>query len=138
MKVLVLFCGGGGACMGLHQVWPSAEITGVDLSPQPRYPFCFVQADALTFPLEGYDFIWASPMCQKHSWAARRWKKEWPDQIPVIRERLQNSGIPYVIENVVGAPLLNAMTLCGQMFGLKIIRHRLFESSFQMRAPFHL
>jgi len=59
--ILDLFCGAGGAAMGLHRAWPEAEIVGVDLTPQPRYPFEFVQADALEFPLDGYDFIWASP-----------------------------------------------------------------------------
>jgi len=137
MKVLDLFCGAGGAAMGLHRAWPDAEIVGVDIKPQPRYPFKFVQADAMTYPLEGFDFIWASPMCQHHSWAARRWKKEWPNQIPAIRERLRAAGTPYVIENVVGAPLLDPTRLCGMMFALKVIRHRLFECSFAINTPHH-
>lgn len=137
MKVLDLFCGGGGASVGLKQAWPQAEITGVDSSPQPRYPFTFVQADALTYSTGGFDFIWASPMCQAHSWASKRWGKEWPEQIPDTRKLLEASGASWVIENVVGAPLMNPMTLCGQMFNLKVIRHRLFESSFPMLAPFH-
>ena len=121
--------------MGLHRAWPDAEIVGVDIKPQPRYPFTFVQADALEYPLDGFDFIWASPMCQRHSWAARRWKKEWPDQVTPIRERLR--GRTHTIENVVGAPLINPVRLCGGMFGLKVIRHRLFECSFPILVPPH-
>jgi DNA (cytosine-5)-methyltransferase 1 len=137
MLVIDLFCGAGGAAMGLHQAWPDADIIGVDINPQPRYPFIFIQADAMTFDLSGADFVWASPMCQCHSWAARRWKKDWPNQIPAIRDRLRMSGIPYTIENVVGAPLIDPLKLCGLMFGLKVIRHRLFESSFRVTAPPH-
>lgn len=122
--------------MGLHRAWPDAEIVGVDIKPQPRYPFKFVQADAMECPIDG-DFNWASPMCQKHSLAARRWHKEWPNQVDPIRKRLRASGKPYVIENVVGAPLLNPMMLCGLMFGLKVIRHRLFECSFPWLTPEH-
>ena len=67
MKVLDLFCGAGGAAMGLHRAWPDADILGVDIVPQPRYPFRFIQADAMTFPLEDYDFVWASPPCHRLS-----------------------------------------------------------------------
>lgn len=116
--------------MGLHQA--GFDVTGVDIEPQPRYPFKFIQGDALTFPLEGYDFIWASPRCQKFSTMTMRWGRsdQHPDQITPIRERLQSSGVPFTIENVPGAPLLNPITLCGSMFGLPLRRHRKFESSF--------
>ena len=83
-------------------------------------PAVFVQADALTFPLEGFDFIWASPPCQAHS-VLRKLQpgKKYPDLIPATRERLQAAGIPYAIENVPGAPLGGFLTLlCGTMFGL--------------------
>lgn len=135
-RVLDLFCGAGGAAMGLHRAWPEARIIGVDIHPQPNYPFEFVQADALEYPIDG-DFNWASPMCQKHSWAARRWHKEWPNQVAPIRKRLKASGKPYAIENVVGAPLLSPVRLCGLMFGLRVIRHRLFECSFSLLVPSH-
>src|SRR5258708_28352590 len=129
MKVLDLFCGAGGAAMGLPRAWPDAEILGVDIVPQPRYPFKFVQADAMTFPLEGYDFIWASPPCQAFSKTRRITGKEYPDLIDPIRQRFP-TRIPYVIENVTGAPLFAPVMLCGTMFGLKVIRHRNFETNF--------
>jgi DNA (cytosine-5)-methyltransferase 1 len=123
--------------MGLHRAWPDAEIIGVDIVPQPRYPFEFVHADAMMFPLEGYDFIWASPPCQKYSKTAAfaKTKKKNPDLVARTRERLTGSCIPFVIENVPGAPLRHAVTLCGTMFGLGVIRHRNFEASFRMLVP---
>ena len=138
MKVLDLFSGAGGAAMGLHRAWPDAEIIGVDIVNQPRYPFRFVQADAMTFPLEGYDFIWASPPCQAHSVASIVHKnngKIYQNFIPETRERLLASGLPFVIENVFGAPLKFPVILCGLMFGLPIFRHRLFECSWPMLFP---
>lgn len=140
MKVLDLFCCAGGAAMGLHRAWPDAEITGVDINPQPRYPFRFVQADAMTYPLDGFDFIWASPPCQAYSRMhklnqAQGNAKEHPRLIEATRARLMASGIPYIIENVEGAPLRNPVKLCGSMFGLLVQRHRLFETSFFTLAP---
>jgi len=113
--------------MGLHRAFPDAHITGVDTKPQPNYPFNFIQADALTFPLEGYDLIWASPPCQGYSVTKSFWKRKYLMLIPIIRNRLEGWGGCYVIENVPGAPLKNAVLLCGTMFGLNIVRHRLFE-----------
>ena len=137
MKVLDLFCGGGGSAMGLHHAWPDAEITGVDIRPMPRYPFHFIQADAMTFPLEGYDFIWASPPCQRYTLAQNAAKNAnaHPDLIAPVRERLAATGRPYVIENVVGAPLINPIRLCGLSFGLLVRRHRLFEMSHFILVP---
>lgn len=137
MKALDLFCGAGGASMGLHRA--GYEVTGVDLYPQPRYPFNFVQADALTFPLEGYDLIWASPVCKRFSSATRTagTSEMWPDQIAPIRERLEAAGVPYIIENVQGAPLINAVMLCGAQFGLQTYRHRYFESNVLLLVPPH-
>lgn len=109
-------------------------VYGVDWREQPSYPFDFTQADALDFPLEGYDLIWASPPCQAFT-AYRRRKchvKPAPNLIEPIRARLIESGAPYVIENVVGAPLIKPITLCGSMFELDVRRHRLFESSITM------
>jgi DNA (cytosine-5)-methyltransferase 1 len=135
MKVLDLFCGAGGASMGLHQA--GFEVTGVDINPQPNYPFKFIQADALTVSLEGYDLIWASPPCQAFTNAQKIMKREHPDLVDPIRQKLIASGIPYIIENVPGSPLINPITLCGAMFNLRTYRHRLFEASFPISAPEH-
>lgn len=124
--------------MGYHRA--GFEIVGVDINPQPHYPFEFHQADALTFPLDGFDLVHASPPCQRYSDLAKRNRNAdaWPDLIPPVRERLAASGLPYVIENVEGSPLREAITLCGTMFaGLRVIRHRLFESSVPLVAPEH-
>lgn len=135
---LDLFCGAGGAAMGLHRA--GFDVVGVDIKPQPRYPFAFVEADALTFDLTGFDFIWASPPCQAYSFASAKHRnrgKEYPDLLPAMADRIrEHAYIPYVIENVVGAGrhLLAPVTLCGSMFGLGVRRHRLFESNFHI-AP---
>ena len=135
-RLLDLFCKAGGAAMGYH--WAGFEVIGVDIEPQPRYPFEFIQADALTFPLDGYQVIHASPPCQKWTRAdklreAQGSKQNAIDSLTPTRERLQ--GRLYVIENVQGAPLTTPLILCGSSFGLKVRRHRLFESPFLMLAP---
>lgn len=125
-RALDLFCCAGGAGMGLYRA--GFEVVGVDIRPQPNYPFEFHQADALTYPLDGFDFIWASPPCQKYSWAAKRWKNiERADLLDPIRQRLLKQPAPFVIENVVGAPLRVDLVLMGQMFGLRVIKRRHFE-----------
>jgi len=114
------------------------EVVGVDIDPQPRYPFNFIQADAMTFPLEGFDFIWASPPCQNYSnLTPKHAKGNYPRLIDGIRQRLQESGTHYCIENVRGAhtELVNPMMLCGSMFDLRTQRHRYFETSFDISAP---
>lgn len=130
--------------MGLHQAWPDVEIVGVDINPQPRYPFKFVQADALTYPVDGFDFIWASPPCQAYTVARNIQKREHPKLVEPIRAKLKASGAAYCIENVPGAPLINPITLCGTSFGLEVEvlgiiyelrRHRLFETNFSAFAP---
>ncbi len=125
-----LFCGAGGASMGLHRA--GFDVIGVDIKPQPRYPFTFVQGDATNPPLDlaRADFIWASPPCQAYSWSARRWAVERADLVDVTRRLLVASGVPYVIENVVGAPIRADIALTGLMFGLGVIRRRHFETSF--------
>lgn len=120
--------------MGYHLAFPDADILGVDIEDQPNYPFAFAQADALTFDTTGYDLIHASPPCQAFSIAgnlARAQGKQASkvDLLAVTRWKLECSGVPYVIENVKGAPLIDPVTLCGSMFGLKVRRHRLFESN---------
>jgi DNA (cytosine-5)-methyltransferase 1 len=124
--------------MGVKRAWPDAEIIGVDKVYQPHYPFFFEMADAMTYPLDGYDFIWASPPCQKFSAYRRKGHgvgEGYPDLIAPVRERLQAAGVPYTIENVPGAPLLNPVTLCGSMFSLDVRRHRHFETSFAVKQP---
>lgn len=124
--------------MGYHRA--GFEIVGVDIKPQRHYPFEFVQADALKFPLEGFDAVHASPPCQR--WSAMSTCRpglagEYPDCISLMRTRLEASGLPWVIENVPGSPLCSAVVLCGFMFGLRLYRHRLFEASFPLLEPPH-
>jgi DNA (cytosine-5)-methyltransferase 1 len=138
---LDLFCGAGGAAVGYHQAG-FTEIVGVDIEPQPNYPFTYIQGDALEPPvrLEDFDLIHASPPCQRFSDLAYRNGNghEWPDLIGPTRDLLEASGRPYVIENVEGAPLRHPVLLCGTMFpGLRVIRHRLFEASFPIETPGH-
>lgn len=113
------------------------DVVGVDIEPQPRYPFMFIQADALDVRFQGFDFIWASPPCQAHTLAQRIRKNEHPDIIDPIRRRLKAAGVPWCIENVVGAPLIDPIELCGAMFDLRVYRHRLFECSFPVETPEH-
>lgn len=122
--------------MGLHRA--GFEVVGVDIKPQPNYPFKFVQADALDAHEVGdVDFVWASPPCQAFTAYKRRpaHVKHRPNLIPHTRALLRRSGVPHVIENVPGAPLVNAVTLCGSSFGLDVRRHRIFEASFQITPP---
>jgi DNA (cytosine-5)-methyltransferase 1 len=146
-RALDLFCGAGGATRGLQLA--GFHVTGVDLEPQPRY--CgddFIRADAIDF-LRGvkhvrgaFDLIWASPPCQKHT-ALRTMHNAKPhvDLIAPTLALLVETGIPWVIENVVGAPLSDPIMLCGTMFGLQtdggaeLHRHRLFKASFPLAAP---
>jgi DNA (cytosine-5)-methyltransferase 1 len=137
-RLLDLFCGAGGAAMGYHMA--GFEVTGVDIKPQPHYPFAFVQADALTFPLGGYDMIHASPPCQRFSVASvihRNHGKKYSDLLTPMRQRLIAWGGLWVIENVLQAPMEQFVCLCGLMFGLKVFRHRLFECSAFLLTPSH-
>lgn len=115
--------------MGLHRA--GYDVVGVDIVPQPRFPFRFVQADALRppFDLSAFDFIWASPPCQDYSALKGLSSGKRGRLIPQVREMLTASGRPYTIENVVGSELENPIRLCGSMFGLGVWRHRLFEMS---------
>jgi DNA (cytosine-5)-methyltransferase 1 len=126
-RLLDLFCGAGGAAAGYAAA--GFEVVGVDIRPMPRFPYEFHEADALTYPLAGFDVIHASPPCQRYSKSvSRRARATRPDLIAPIRDRLRASGRLYVIENVPGAPLLDPVTLCGSSFGLGVRRHRRFES----------
>jgi DNA (cytosine-5)-methyltransferase 1 len=137
VRALDLFCCAGGASAGL--VAAGFEVIGVDVEPQPEDPFTFVQADALSYPLQGFDLIWASPPCQGFTAYKRRPEhvRPRPNLIPAVRHKLQEHGAPYIIENVEGARehLINPVMLCGSMFGLDVRRHRLFECSFPVRQP---
>jgi SAM-dependent methyltransferase len=127
-RILDLFCGAGGAAMGYYRA--GFDVVGVDIDPQPSYPFEFHQADAMTFPLEGFDAVHASPPCQGYTWGTRKGRElRWPLLIGDVRARL--TGLKFVIENVPGArrDMVNPAMLCGSMFGLEVNRHRLFESS---------
>lgn len=130
-RLLDLFCGAGGAGYGYHLA--GFDVVGVDLHPMPRYPFEFVQADALAFPLDGFDAVHASPPCQGYSVTSSLHDREHPRLIDPVRERIQH--LPYVIENVVGADLRSPVKLCGSMFGLGVRRHRLFESNLLLLQP---
>jgi DNA (cytosine-5)-methyltransferase 1 len=135
-RLLDLFCGAGGCSVGYARA--GFDVVGVDLHPQPHFPFEFHQADALTFPLDGFDAIHASPPCQAHSTLARMWnaRADHLDLIPATRARLIAAGVPYVIENVEGAPLINPVRICGSSIGLPLIRrHRLFESNVPIMVP---
>lgn len=127
---LDLFCGAGGASMGLHRA--GFDLIGVDSKPQPAYPFRFVQADALRLPfdLQRFDLVWASPPCQAHVGFNASWNDNSHVSLIADVRKLLAACPMTVIENVIGAPLRNAMTLCGTHFGLGVRRHRLFETSF--------
>ena len=137
MTVLDLFCGGGGASMGYFRA--GFDVVGVDMSPQPDYPFDFVQADALRppFDLSEFDLIHASPPCQAHTRAGHlaRAQGNSASTIDLVgATRAMLADFPHVIENVEGAPLYGATKLCGSSFGLGVRRHRLFECSFWVLA----
>ncbi len=138
MRALDLFCKAGGASSGL--VRAGFVVTGVDLEEQPNYPFSFIRADVVTLAtnmLQEFDLVWASPPCQGFTAYKRRKNHVRPraNLIPAVREMLKASGVPYIIENVPGAPLEQPTMLCGSMFGLDVRRHRMFETSFPVTPP---
>lgn len=120
--LLDLFCGAGGAAMGYYHA--GFDIVGVDIEPQPRYPFTFHQGDALEFLTEyGHEFdaIHASPPCQRYSVASKSHNGKavkHPALIPATRQGLKKSQRPWVIENVIGAPLMEPIILCGTISAL--------------------
>ena len=141
MRLLDLYCGAGGAAMGYFRAG-FTEIVGIDICPQPRYPFRFIQADALTLPVDTsyFDAIHASPPCQGYSEGARRYPERMAKQPKLIaptRELLAATGKPYIIENVMGARehMQGAFVLHGGMFNLAVVRRRLFESNVFMLVP---
>lgn len=140
-RLLDLFCCGGGAGLGYEHA--GFEVTGVDIEPQPNHRGTFVQADAIEYVRDHghlYDAIHASPPCQEYSLAAKPHRalgKEYPDLIGATRDALRATGKPWIIENVPGAPLIDPVTLCGTMFGMRTYRHRLFETNWPLAQPDH-
>jgi DNA (cytosine-5)-methyltransferase 1 len=152
-RVLDLFCGAGGAAVGYHRA--GFEVVGVDIARQERYPFAFHHADAIEtlrhlrgpghihagrqfYDLDDFDAIHASPPCQHftaYGRAVKDIKDRYEDLLEPTRELLEALGLPYVIENVEGAPLKDAVVLCGSMFDLDVKRHRLFEANWELRPP---
>jgi DNA (cytosine-5)-methyltransferase 1 len=144
MKLLDLFCGAGGAAMGYHRAGFDV-IVGVDTKPQPHYPFEFVQADALEFCAahgREFDAVHASPPCHHYSTGTQHRKNRgivYPALIEPTQALLLEIGLPYIIENVPGAKndLRKPVMLCGSMFGLGVMRHRLFETNWPLPVPAH-
>lgn len=141
-RLLDLFCGAGGAGAGYDRA--GFAVTGVDLHRQPHYPFDYYQDDCMMLGLDflrSFDAIHASPPCQLYTRKAANWGRarknviEHPDLLGPTRKMLEASGLPYVIENVMGAPMRCDVMLCGTMFGLRIIKHRQFETNFPIHAP---
>ena len=149
-RILDLFSGAGGAAMGYHRA--GFEVVGVDIKPQPHYPFEFIQADWAEvlyilpglWEREGVPYaIHASPPCQRYSTMTKKWGRsdDHPALVEPVREHLEMIEVPFIIENVIGSPLINTIMLCGSMFGLgaegyQLRRHRLFEPhGFNLKAP---
>lgn len=159
-RILDFFCKAGGMAMGLHRA--GFEVVGIDIEEQPNYPFDFYLADVMAMQQDRFEGCWheygkrsmlpgqlgrclgrfdaihASPPCQAHSDLQKQSKLRYRDYIPALRELLERTGLPYVIENVEGAPLRDPVVLCGTMFpGLRVLRHRLFETNWPLTAPPH-
>lgn len=140
LKLLDLFCGVGGASVGYAMA--GFEVHGVDLKHGKRYPYTYTRADVLdvlrdTEFINQFDVIHASPPCQTHSITkhlrnAQGKSTSKVDLIPQTRAALIESGKPYIIENVMGSPLIDPVMLCGSAFNLKVRRHRIFESNIKL------
>jgi DNA (cytosine-5)-methyltransferase 1 len=140
-RLLDGFCKAGGAARGYADA--GFEIIGVDIEPQPNYPFAFIQADVLNLDprfLAAFDAVHFSPPCQRYSDLAKRNGngEAHPDLVAPVRALAQATNRPYVIENVEGAPLVDPVMLCGTMFaGLRVLRHRLFEANWPLMGRHH-
>jgi DNA (cytosine-5)-methyltransferase 1 len=142
-RLLDLFCGQGGAAVGYHRA--GFDVVGVDVEPQPHYPFEFHRGDAMTWPLDGFDAVHASPPCQRFSVTRNTHDRDYPDLLTPTIDRLRAQPLPWVIENVPGAPMPGAIELCGAAFGcnaldidgapLVLRRHRLFLSNVLLLIP---
>jgi DNA (cytosine-5)-methyltransferase 1 len=129
-RLLDLFCGAGGAAMGYHRA--GFDVVGVDIDPQPRYPFEFHRGDAMTWPLNGFEAIHASPPCQRYArvTGCRGRADNHPDLLGPILERLKSQAAPWIVENVPEAIPRPDLILCGSSFGLRVRRHRHFLTSW--------
>ncbi len=141
MRILDLFCGAGGASVGYQRA--GFTVVGVDLEPQPHYPYEFHQLDVMALDpddLLDYDAVHASPPCQASSALTKGTNRgnDYPQLIPRTRELLAAAGVPSILENVQGSDVRRDLTLCGEMFGLGVIRHRYFECSFPAVQPAHI
>ncbi len=128
--LLDLFCGAGGAAVGYYRA--GFDVIGIDIEPQPHYPFQFLQADAIAqhpLFLDMFDAIHASPPCQRYSTSTQATGNpdDHPDLVEPTRDMLEATGLPYIIENVEGAPIRPDVMLCGSMFDMQVRRHRVFE-----------
>lgn len=135
-RLLDLFSCAGGAGMGYHRA--GFEVVGIDIDPQPNYPFEFIQSDALEYcrqHWQEFDAIHASPPCQGHSVTKNMSGRENDGFLEATRELLQEIGLPYVIENTPGAEMFDYIKLRGDMFGLQVLRMRYFESNCIIIAP---
>lgn len=142
-QLLDLYCAGGGAAMGYHEA--GFEVTGVDINPQPHYPFDFIRDDVLSLDPswihDCFDAVHASPPCQRYTRKPNNWGRNrvndilHQDLLAPTRALLLRTGLPFVIENVEGAPLQAALMLCGSMFGLAIRKHRYFEANWALPMP---
>jgi DNA (cytosine-5)-methyltransferase 1 len=141
LKLLDLFCGAGGASKGYARA--GFEVTGIDVKHGKRYPYTYIKGDVRDYLdpefLQQFDVIAASPPCQtfsstRHLRNAQGKGTTKTNMIPMVREALIMSNRIYVIENVPNAPLINPVQICGSAFGLKVRRHRLFESNFKLKG----
>ena len=140
-RLLDLFCGAGGAAMGYHRA--GFDVVGVDINPQPRYPFEFHQGDAMTWPLDGFGAIHASPPCHDHSTVTGHNRKAKGEKgtgwmLAATVDRLVGNGTPWVVENVDTADMpvsVYVIRLCGSSFGLDVRRHRRFATNIPILAP---
>lgn len=136
--LLDLYSCAGGAAKGYHDA--GFDVVGIDIDDQPHYPYTFHRADALEFFRDNwrqFDAVHASPPCQGHSTARHAWGREYEttELLDLTLVAVRESGLPYIVENVGGASMPSAGTLCGTSFGLGLHRHRRFETSFAWLAP---
>lgn len=141
-RLLDLFSGAGGAAMGYFRA--GFDVVGVDIKPQPNYPFEFIQANAIDYLVRGlgkvskFDVVHASPPCQAYSWGTRKGREDkWPKLISELR--MFHTNTPFIIENIENArkDMNNPIRLCGTQFGLRLLKHRLFDANVPLIAPEH-